>query len=331
MTAAPTPTNPRVGTRWPDGAWNRPHEELATFLLESSRWHARTSLKQFTSEDTDERLQAAISVGCSVELLAKAVLASHASALLADRGDPDSVLHFSDLGHLAEKGPTAVRSRSAYDALTLARRFAKSLQWNPVSHAVVFEVRNAAVHMAIAEKKDLFKAVQVMVLLVHDLLAAVPRTSIDDYWGKEMSPVAGSLLDRLTSETAQVVEAKLAAARGRYAELTKFGVVAAQEMIAVLASRAPRTIIEMAERATCPVCGNDGWLNGDVEEGEVLADEEEGILYIERFGIPMQFECSVCMLSLEVDELSQFSFPERIELEHGDYEEPDWEPDWERF
>lgn len=137
-------------------------------------------MRQFTHEDTNERLQAAISVGCSVELLAKAVLASHAPPLLADRGDPDSVLHFSDLGHLAENGPTAVRSRTAGDALVLARRFAKALVWNPGSHAVVFEVRNAAAHMAIAEKKDLLRAVRVMVLLARDLVAALPAMSIEE-------------------------------------------------------------------------------------------------------------------------------------------------------
>jgi hypothetical protein len=64
------------GTWWPAGERVVASDGLRYVLARSGRWHARIALEQFASPDLDEMLQAAISTGTAVELIAKAYLAS---------------------------------------------------------------------------------------------------------------------------------------------------------------------------------------------------------------------------------------------------------------
>src|SRR5215469_7952822 len=81
----------KSGTWWPAGKYVVKHDQLKRLLAESARWHARRAIDLFISDQVNELLDAAVSAGSAVELLAKSYLASIDPALLADKGDRDTV------------------------------------------------------------------------------------------------------------------------------------------------------------------------------------------------------------------------------------------------
>ena len=78
-----------------------------------------------------------------------------------------------------------------------------------------------------------------------------------------------------------------------------------------------------------------GWLICGVEEGPIEVDvDEDGLpdqAWQARSAYPYMFECPVCGLSLEDDELRQLDFPQEIELEPIENPYEDWEPDEDEF
>ncbi|NKZ72005.1 hypothetical protein GTA09_21525 [Rhodococcus hoagii] len=224
-----------------------------------------------------------------------------------------------------------MRSKSAIDCLSIAKKLHPTLRWNPKTDGVVLNVRNAACHLGLVDFDELTSAIKIMVRVIEDLIAvmAIPR---DKFWRKHTIGVVDGLLDEAAKEITVAVNAKVARARLRLETLTQnLPQPAAQALLEALAGKMPRAFSDHEERQTCPVCNHSGWLICGVERGPVEWEEQDDgsrIFYVERTAFPIWFDCKVCDLELEGEELYEFDFPREIELEVDDDppEVAEWEP-----
>lgn len=326
-----------IGSHWPRGEELVSHAELSRMLLQSARFHARRALTQFLSGDDDELLDAAASTGTALELMAKALLASIESGLLADRGDPDSVLRFADKGHLAHSPPSRTRTRSASEVLGLVRRLRPAFRWAQGDERAL-QVRNAAVHLGIVDATELRSAVKIMCRAVDDMVRSYGEGDRTAFWGDTALPLADQLLDEAASEVKQEVAAKVAAAGARLARMISgLSPESAEVLLRLQSGSPPRTSAEHIESAACPVCHQQGWLLCTVDRGAVEWEvDEDGVpsgATVDLTAWPEAFECPVCRLDLDFPELAEFDFPMEISLE-GDsdpFEVYEWEPDEDEF
>jgi hypothetical protein len=258
----------RVGTWWPTGEYAVPHSRLKQVLAQSARFNARQAIRFFVSDSRNGILQAAISVGGAVELLAKAYLASVAPALLAERGERDSVLVMANKAELAGRGVTDVKTIGAHEALLVAKHLRPALPYTPPADQIVLRVRNAAVHMGIVDRRELRAAVVVMCRIIETLLTVLGLDH-SAFWGTEASSVVNEILDAAKSEVRRVVAAKMVAAKQHLAQLLS-GLDQAS-MTVVIASLAGKHLshTDHEEAATCPACGEQGWLLCGIERGEL--------------------------------------------------------------
>jgi hypothetical protein len=314
------------GSRWPAGPSQHPHADLPVHLLKSGRAHARRALSTYTATTTEEQQLAAISVGSAVELLSKALVADVNPALLSERGDRDTMLHLTNLGHLSRKAATEVRSLSAVEAVAAANHIHPSLGWRQGADSIVFRVRNAAAHMALVDAEELHAAVLELLKFVRGLLT-VRGGEPSDFWGEPLAPLAAELLDEASSASRRSAIAKQAAAHARLESIVgSLGGRAREVVLAALSGRRMSST-DHEEPETCPVCGQQGWLLCGVERGPVEWDPDGARVPLTAW--PFGFECPVCGLDLEGDELLLFTFPQEIELEPDDdpVEAYEWEPD----
>jgi hypothetical protein len=319
---------------------NVPCNELRYLLGRSARHHARQALNLFVADDLDEALQAAVSVGCAVEQFTKALIASVEPQLLVDKGDRDSILLVGGHGHRpgrSTRKPTDLRTIGAADALRLAKHLHPSLPVTPHSEhsdQIVFKVRNAASHAALVDRAELRVALKVMCRVLQGMLKVLELDEAQ-FWGESASGVVRTLLDEAATETRAVVDAKQAAAKRRLDQLLSPLDDAGTVLVLASLSGQSGTTSDHQEPQKCPVCKQMGWLICGVEEGAIEADfDEEGFTgqaWQERTAYPVLFECPVCRLSLQDDELRQFDFPQEIELQPNENPYEDWEPDEDEF
>lgn len=88
------------------------------------------------------------------------------------------------------------------------------------------------------------------------------------------------------------------------------------------------------EPQTCPVCQQQGWLLCGVEVSATQYEyDDEGMAAAsaDRTAYPFGFECPVCKLDLDAEQLGGFDFPSEFELEPDDNPPLDWEPDEDYF
>jgi hypothetical protein len=318
---------------WPQGGSGKhSYENLDAALRWNAGWHAKRAVTLYTSSDGHDCLSAAVSTGCAVELLTKAYLASiEPTLVVADRDDGQSILVLAGRQDQASIGPTSVRSRLAVDCLSVAKKLHPALRWNPKTDSGVLNVRNAACHLGLVDMSELTAAIKIMVRIVEDLIAAMalPR---DKFWGEHTVGVVDGLLDEAAKEVAVAVNAKVVRARLHLEAITgSLPQTATQAFLEALAGTVPHVFSDHEEPQTCPVCGYRGWLICGEDRGPVQWEEQDDgsrIAFVERTAFPIAFDCRVCNLELEADELSEFDFPTEIELEPDEdpHEVPDWEP-----
>jgi len=269
-----------------------------------------------------------MSAGCAVELLAKAHLAAIEPSLLSARADVDGLLHLSGKGTLATSRATEIRTLSATLAVQTAKRLSPEIQYNAKLDDVVFRVRNAAAHMGLVDSAELRRAIGSMVRVVDSLVAASKWTDRRDFWSDDLIPAADAAAMEARHDASARLAAKLAGATIRLRELLSSLSPAAQATVRrSLAGRSPGASIDHDERAKCPVCGEQGWLVCAVEEDHREVDTGEGIFsqIVKRTAWPAIFNCNVCDLDLDEDELREVpGFPYSVDL---DLDGEDWEPD----
>lgn len=270
----------------------------------------------FVSDDSNEQLQAAISAGTAVELLAKAYLASIDEALLADKGDRDTILLLTGNSKLTESDPLAMKTIGALEAVRTVKKLHKDLpltQQNPI----VFGVRNSAAHMALVRSDDLRAAVIQMCRIIESLILAL---GLDrrDFWEIRGISVVDALLDEASTEIAREVAAKKAAAAARLEGMLASLPDSARSLLLSALSGREMSSTDYEHRQQCPVCDQQGWLPCVLEYGQERREIDEYgkvIKIVDCTAYPVGFECPVCELCLEGDELLEFDFPRQLEFE----------------
>ncbi|MDG4818275.1 hypothetical protein O7628_22590 [Micromonospora sp. WMMD956] len=318
------------GTWWPVGKHVVEHGRLKQVLALSARHHARQAIELFATDDQDGLTQAAVSAGCAVELLAKAFLASVEPGLLAEKGDRDTILILSGNANLASARIAEMKTVGALEALKIAKHLHPSLSFNLQSDQVVLRVRNSAAHMGMVLPDELRAAVAVMCRLVEGLLAAL-LLERDKYWGDHAIGVVDEILDVAKSEVRRIVAAKIAVAERRFAGLVS-GLDAAGRavVLSALSRRDPYTTADHNEPYQCPACKQQGWLVCHVDEGQPeIGYDDDGTQYsfAPRTAYPFFFECPVCELELEEEELAELDYPMEIELDPNSDPYSNYEPD----
>jgi hypothetical protein len=299
------------GTWWPVGRRTVPLGSLKWILGQSARWHARQAIELFMSDDLNELLQAAVSTGTAVEMLAKAYLVTISSSLIADKGDRDTLLILAGHSSKATIEPQHIKTIGALELLRMTKHLHKDLPWIQQDPAIL-RVRNAATHMALVERKELQTAILQMCRIIESLLVPLDLDR-QDFWGRYAIPVVDTLLDEAKTRRVQAVEAKKSAAAARLARMMGgLDEPSRQAVLAALSGR-PTSFMDHEEPQTCPVCGRQGWLICAVEKGSPEPDDFG--LWVDRTAYPYFFECPVCQLYIDSEELPEFDFPDEIELE----------------
>jgi hypothetical protein len=313
---------------WPFGEYYRKHEDLAAHLHQVGRRHARRALLLYTSQDEFDQLDAAYSVGSSVELLAKSLLAFVDPALLIPRdADATTILKYSGTKISGVEYPDAfaIRSLEASRALDRLKQI-KLLPplWVIGDHSVL-SVRNAAAHMGVVHQDMLRSAIRPMVRFAEHVRLHHRATALS-WWGKELSKVAPEMVEADALEWQQVVRAKIAAARVRVAELQASLPATAANGILSSMEGYWRTHIDHNEKMKCPACGFNGWAAGEADRGAGETDyDESGPTYWSTLHV-LHFECNVCGLEL-TDEVEVSLAGLEIDIEFQDEEyapEPDY-------
>lgn len=315
--------------RWPQGATWASDDDLAAVLFDSGEAHARLALRRWASGELFQQIQAAISAGCAVELLAKSHLATIEPSLLSgDKADVDTLLHLNGKGYLAGSGPTHIKTLAATAAVLLVKRLTPGISYNPRIDDLVFRVRNAAAHMGIVDAAELRRAIGSMVRVSDSLVRVSKWGDRSQFWTADLVAAADAAVLDAKYDARARLEGKVAAATFRLRELLSNLTSETRSSIrATLANRAPWTSIDHDERAKCPVCGELGWLICVVDKERQDIDTGEGVysVTVKRTAWPVVFNCNVCGIDLEEDELREVSeFPHSLELE---LDSEDWEPD----
>ncbi|WP_295792138.1 hypothetical protein [uncultured Microbacterium sp.] len=311
-------------------------------LYRASRHEAGTALARFTSDEQQDRRVASIAAGAAAEYLLACVVVNIDPVLLADPTDIPSAVTLSRRNPTQALNPRKFRSATWGRQVAIVQEVHQALNIRE-DIRFLLELRNAAVHVALTDKKELTDAVSRMVRVVDTLLPLVPQHKESDYWGARL-PVAVEMRDKRSTAVRQRVAAKLAEARARYrSRVTALVLGEAAEaalLLALEASPVAAIVDDSAqEPATCPACSRQGELSylkvrSDEVQSEVVYDRDltpEDIVYFHTvIGTPVLFQCPVCELELDGEELNGFDhLTDEIDLDDEPTDRADYwgEPD----
>ncbi|MEN4464260.1 hypothetical protein VXE65_19810 [Mycolicibacterium conceptionense] len=274
----------------------------------------------------------AISIGTAVELLLKYALALQSFHLLPDNFAIETALTLDGKGTAASHLPqlTTVTGTAAFDRVNKLWE----LKWNKKDFELIFQVRNAAIHLGVASTKANEAAFKKMVLLTDKLfthLGTEPSARVEYWGGEEAEKFVRSIVDEAISEAKARYEQLLRRAREDYQRLERSLVEAGRAEVIKQFAAVPPTIDSPAEEASphqCPACQNMGWVVYEVRRSHPMVEYSDngeygyqpvGAAYVERDGFADRFECGVCRLKLDRREyLVEAGVPLEIELEADD-------------
>lgn len=284
-------------------------QQTANRLRRSAATHARSALIHVTSDD--DRVRGAVDAGCAVEHMAKALLASLAPALLADRNaDLDTMLHLTGYSQLAKCRPHEVKTISANEACLRCARIVPGFTYTHQADQALFVARNGAAHLALTTDQVARESARIMVRLLEPLIKTmnIDRT---EFWG-DMESVADTLLDEKASQISAALKMKLAAAKTRLeARLAGLGAKERNVVLKALTSRMLSSAEE--EPYPCPACGQTGVVYCEVQDdGEPSFDYEPAGYdeydfvggHIGQIALGDAFNCDACGLDLNYDEMA---------------------------
>jgi hypothetical protein len=302
----------QVGAYWPAGSRACAQEDLQWMLLGSARDNALRALSLYVSDNRLELLQAAVAIGAAVEQAAKACVASLEPALLAEKGQVDSVLWLTGHKTLAKTPSTEVRTITGLDAAQIARERKPGVVAPREEVQRAMNVRNSATHMAFVDQVELRAGVPAMVRIVDSIVRAMEEDR-EKFWVDRLNAVDELITQRL-AEVSQVVSAKMAVARELIDRLTRG--LGSDTKALVLAARARKRVFsDHEEPRPCPVCGQEGWLICGTYE-EDLGIDPDGRSWFRKWAEPISFDCSVCELTLDgFEELDVLSLGDAFELD----------------
>lgn len=317
-----------------------PHvESIALHLYRAARDSARVALRQYVSDDSAERLQAALAAGAAAEYLLRAVIASRDPVLLAPPREWSSQIALSRANRQSPLDLRKLRTVPTADALKLLREISPT---TPIADFTpVMEVRNAAAHMAMVDGASLSDAIQKLVNIAESLHALVDATT-EDFWGEDLSSLVSELQSEYFDAVRTRLESKYVYARARLGRVTEG--LSAAEREATLRALETRTVPWSSgddhknEDQACPACGRNGVMTYVVSEyGDPETEvDDDGLtpwhfraIYYES----LMFQCPVCGLHLQDGEIAAAGLDDEHDVEYEQIEDPyaDFEPDPDFF
>jgi hypothetical protein len=322
---------------------SRIHTALESELYWASCHDARRALGGFASDDSQERRLASIAVGAAAENLLSSVVVFIDPVLLAEPNDVASAVALSRVNISSPLSLRTLRTGTWGRQLSIVQAVYPTVSIRDDIRSLL-EIRNAAAHAALTDRDQLAEAVVRLVRVVDAILPLLPHRTPVSYWTDRLSGVVSELRDQRSNETARRVAAKLATARAlveaRVAAM--LGNEAALELfLATLESvTTPWTVADATEESkTCPACGRIGELSyvkirDEVAQSETNFDRDgfpENVFYfVGVTGVPTLFQCPVCELQLEGEELAAFAeLRDEVHLDSEEVDDPGYgyEPD----
>jgi len=288
---------------------NAPSSGLPGPFLESfvtsGRINARHALSLYSAGDLSDglELQIAMAAGSAVESLMKAGLAMLVPALLAERGDPHSILLLSGKQGMPGKSYLDCRMISAQDAKKTLIGLFPSINAVSLDIDKVLACRNTAAHLNMLAEAEVADAVRALAVSV-DTLAPVLQFELSDFWGETLRDYALALVQKAMDEKRLLLEQLEVAARERLERMRELD-PQVLELWAVERSAPPEATEDdedgYREAHQCPVCEWWGWLYGSETRGSVHEEDlDHGVEYwVMREWASELFECGVCGLRLD--------------------------------
>lgn len=255
-------------------------------------------------------------------------------ALLVDKGHADSLLLLASHPATSDMPLSAFRSIAAGQALTLAKKMGLSIP-GPSGDFAPFVVRNSAAHFAAVDTDELTKAVELHSTLTKELFG---HLNIDpkSFWGDENWGAVEQLIEDKHNKDEARYTAKLSAAKQRFEALSQ--TLGPSVLEAFRATRKPRVSLgfsigtDESVAFDCPACGSVGQLIYHVQDEGSIHYEPGGGAWMDQWADPTFFECPICELELEQDEVYRLPgaedyIPDGREVEEDELHQMDYDED----
>ncbi|CRK57043.1 hypothetical protein [Alloactinosynnema sp. L-07] len=292
-------------------------------LLQSSRRWTAIGLAAFPPGGHSHDF-AVHHIGIALEHLLKSYLASLHPALVVDPKDFDSMLHATGHGNRAKRPVTPTKTIGLAAAFQGVKRLLpKQITVSEPQFEPVLAARNGIAHAATHDRDEVRDVLTTFVRVVDPVLAELGQDP-GQYWGDFLA-LHDQLVDDHASELKVAFAAKVARAKDAYTRRIQ-GLVSQKriQIVAALSAANPYSS-DHDHPVGCPACEGRGWLHGitDVDWGGIDEDGAPSpmvVFYADAY------DCALCGLHLENDELDLAGLDTEIELPD---EEPyaDYEPD----
>ncbi len=290
------------------------HRQLANRLYSAGKIAAKDAVLHFLSEDYERKLSAALSCGLATEYLLKSAIARK-DLLLISSQDLDSRIAFSGANLGNKLLSSQVRTAQWRDLVKITERLYPKIEFSAHLEKV-FQVRNAAAHLALVDSSELSEAILELITFVSSILAETGEFE-EIYWGTEVfehvqhiKANAHDVIVNSISAKKTIASACLNAKRADFDKDTweKFALGLEEN----LSREVSDDKYSFAQSETCPLCGYSGLTSFHIYDGEKpelkFADDQNfhRFPYLLRLLYPIadEFKCSVCQLKLTYDEMA---------------------------
>lgn len=292
-------------------------DDLENFLYWGARHEARIAVGTYGSDEMQTMRRAAMAMGAAAEHLLSSAVVAIDPVLLADPRDFASAVSLSRANKSGRLDPAKLRTAPWDRQLRILEEVHVSIRIRSDMTSLM-TTRNAAAHAALVTTSNLGEAAVALARVVEDLHTALPHRDEGSFWGDRFIDTVKELRDVRSSATRQRVSAKIAHAKDALEKIL-FGLTEdgrARTLVALEARLTAATVIDAETvEEECPACGRQGELSLLTEkqdEPRYEADyDRDGTPMAEYavfgvLGYPTLFQCPVCGLSLEQDELELY-------------------------
>ncbi|KQV05016.1 hypothetical protein [Leifsonia sp. Root112D2] len=333
----------------PTAELNPHHVQISRRLYKAAQDAAQTAINKYASENEQQQLEAAFSIGAAVEYLGRAVVASHDPLLLARHDSVESQIMLSRANTSGALDPRTLRTTDSSMIWGLLQKLNPKFaphagsrgKGNPPSLvSMVMGVRNSAAHMALVDKAYLEDATRALIIIVESLHPLEAKQEAD-FWPPDLMPTIQVLKDENSTAVARRFQAKLVYARAQLERLLNGMNAEEQERTQAMLEARSLPLMSLVRHKdveqTCPACARLGVATYLIEEGESEGgwQETRGGSYARSgwsralYPFASMFRCPVCGLHLEAEEFTPAAIPTELDEEWEEIDDPfiDWEPD----
>jgi len=288
---------------------------IAATLADSSASFAQITARHFAD---DAWPLFYLHLATSVELLGKAALAK-TNPVYISGGDFDSLLHLTGNGRRARAPEfvAAVKTIAASESFKRLPQVVDGYRAHGKLIDTLFDRRNGVAHAGTLVRGQEDAILGEVGRYVGPLLDHLGRTA-EQHWGTAAALVAEHA-ERRRDEIEASYQQRVASARLRYeAWVATVGEAALPAILATREPDGPESDFS-AFPVECPACGHLGLLHGEAEaDWEADWDVADGEAFFAGMyvnGISLSghgFECSVCRLALDEDELALAGLDSRV-------------------